>query len=240
MLNPVEHKPTPGILRNENEDENKKERKERAKINTTPFPVREIVRDRLACLLPAVVASMGEIENAQELASAKLYSLGHDIIIDLVNALQVKFEEYAPRAYKGKNPSNHWLLWENTRNASLDIKQDLERELIKLYTVTDEKVNTLIDSTDYYVSRNARYSIDNFLQHYVIFYDGNISVQVKEIIDASIDTVYVRFMSPELMNLLMVNGFMCVGIEDIDAREYAGISKKYPAIKGMYKFKKMQ
>ena len=40
------------------------------------------------------------------------------------------------------------------------------------------------------------------------------------------------------MNLLMVNGFMCVGIEDIDAREYAGISKKYPAIKGMYKFKK--
>ena len=84
------------------EVEEVKERKERAKINTDPFPVGEIVRDRLSCLLPAIVSSMGEVENAKELGKAKLFSIGHDIVIDLVNCLQAKFEEYAPRAYKGK------------------------------------------------------------------------------------------------------------------------------------------
>lgn len=225
----------------ENTDGEKKQRKERAKIDVTPFPVAEIVRDRLSVLLPAVKAELGDVENANELASAKLFSLGHDIVIDLVNALQVKFEEYAPRAYKGKNPSNHWLLWENTRAASREVKNDLERELVKLYAVTEKAVFSLLDSSDLYTRQNARASIDNFIPFYMIGNTGNITVQINELDKAGVKTVYLEsnnFNNPAVIMALMSKGYMLKGVENIPRRKYPGISKIYLAIDGLYKFEK--
>lgn len=222
------------------EIEEVKERKERAKINTDPFPVGEIVRDRLSCLLPAIVSSMGEVENADELGKAKLFSIGHDIVIDLVNCLQAKFEEYAPRAYKGKNPSNHWLLWENTRKASLEIKAELENDLLKLYNVVDEKVYSLLTVEDYAVIHNAKFTIMNNIDCYVMVWENNLTAQLEVISKAGITKIYVpgEFTVRKFNKELEKYGFKDVSDLNIEERSYPGINKTFRAINDLVVYEK--
>lgn len=219
-----------------------KERKERAKINTTPFPVGEIVRDRLTCLLPAVIDSMQGVENAEELSKAKLFSIGHDIVIDLVNALQEKFEEYAPRSYKGKNPSNHWLLWENTRNASLEIKAELENDLMKLYSVVDEKVYELLNVEDYAVLHNAKYTIQNNVDCYVMLWENNLTAQLDAITKTGIVKIYVpeEFTVRKFNKELAKYGFTDTDDLNIDERKYPGINKTFKAIRNLVVYEKQE
>lgn len=219
-----------------------KERKERAKINITPFPVGEIVRDRLTCLLPAVIDSMQGVENAEALSKAKLFSIGHDIVIDLVNALQEKFEEYAPRSYKGKNPSNHWLLWENTRAASLEIKAELENDLMKLYSVVDEKVYELLNVDNYAVLHNAKYTIQNNIDCYVMLWENNLTAQLDAITKAGITKIYVpeEFTVRKFNKELAKYGFTDVDDLNIDERKYPGINKTFKAINNLVVYEKQE
>ena len=67
-----------------------KERKERAKMNPSALPVREIVEKALSPYLPIIKKELGEREDAEQLAKAQLLGAGYDIVNALVDCVQKK------------------------------------------------------------------------------------------------------------------------------------------------------
>lgn len=225
----------------ETEAEAEPVKKERAKINTNPFPVAEIVRDRLAQFLPNIIAGLGDKENASELAEAKLYNAGLQIAVDLVDKLEIKFINYAPRSYEGKNPSAHWTLWKNTRADAKKEQDKYKSKLAKIYAVTDAVCYDLIDNENWAVSKNAKYSIDNFLPNYTVKESCNIKEQVKALSEMGVKTIdYVinyNNVSNTVLTELLTSGYMLAGIVSIEERAFEGFGK-FSAVSGVYRFTK--
>lgn len=216
-------------------------KKERAKICPDALDVKTILEKHLSDLLPVVVQSMGDVENAEQLAKAKLYGAGCGIVNTITDIIENRFIAYAPRSYKGKNPSNHWLIWENTRKAVSEMQGVFEGDLAKLYNVTDENVYKLLEN-GIFAKSEAERTIKNFMPYMYVWNDVLLDEKIKEIDGAGIKTVLVkiyRFDNPQnYIKAFMSAGYMLAGFENVPAREYNGISKKFKAENDLYKFVK--
>ena len=225
----------------ETETTDGKARKERAKINPDALPIADILKKHLESLVNAVKLELGDKENADELAHAKVYGAGLNIISDISNVIEGRFIAYAPRSYKGKNPSNHWLIWENTRKAIAGAQAETESKLAKLYNVTDENVYKLLE-TGFYTKTDAQKTISEFFPNLIITNNVLLDEKIKEIENAGVKTVLVRISAYEnataYIKPFMSAGYMLAGFENVPEREYNGISKKFYAENNLYKFVK--
>lgn len=220
--------------------EEKKARKERAKIDTTPLHVEKIVTESLAELLPAIVKSLGDREDAEELARAQLFGAAYGIVKKLVGELQEKYIAYAKRSYMS---AEHWQVWDNTRKVCEEQTGAFERELSKLYNVTDANVYKLVESNCVWAKNNALTTIQEFLPFYLMDSTANMDEQLKALTDAGVNTVLVNisvWQNPQpIIKSFMSAGYMLAGFENIPAREFFAISKKFKTYDNLYKFQKM-